>query len=208
MKNTIRVRLAAVLTAIVLCFTVLPMSAAAHAQETTAVRQTQTAASQRLFSTNLLPDAIGKKRVTAITRLTDEQVEEISGRIAQNADVYLVELRDGRRTYYMTVDLRTDDAVYLSKLVVMRETSYKLYARSEEMASQLEDEPEPILMSYPHIIGELSLHYLGYRITDALGGEKLPGRLGVLYQKCAVADLNIDEGRLAAAIRLAGQLFG
>ena len=207
MKNTIRNTLAAVLTAIMLSFAVLPVNAAAAVQQTAVVQQVQTESAPCVFTTTFLPDAVGKKRVTAITRLTDEQVEEISDRLAEHSKVYLVELRDGRRTYYMTVDFRDDDAVYFSKLVVMRETSHKMYDRSEQMAAEA-GEPEPILMSYTHIIGELSLHYLGYRVTDALGGEKLPGLMGQVYRKCVVADLNIDEGRLAAAIRLAGKLLG
>ena len=39
-------------------------------------------------------------------------------------------------------------------------------------------------------------------------GEKLPGALGKLYRQSVVADLNVDEGRMAAAIRLAGRLLG
>ena len=207
MKNTIRNTLAAVLTAILLCFTAIPAYAASDVQPASAVQQVQKETAQSLFTTNLLPDAVGKKRVTAITRLSDEQVEEISGRLAENAKVYLVELRDGRRTYYMTVDFRDDDAVYFSKLVVMRATSHKLYDRSEKMAEEA-GEPKPVLMSYSHIIGELSLHYVIYRVTDAFGGEKLPGALGKLHRMSVVADLNIDEGRLAAAIQVAGRLLG
>ena len=75
------------------------------------------------------------------------------------------------------------------------------------MAAADDGKPEPVLMSYSHIIGELSLHYVTYRVTDALGGAKLPGLLGRLYRKCVVADLNIDESRMAAAIRLAGNLL-
>ena len=72
----------------------------------------------------------------------------------------------------------------------------------------MEDEPKPVLMSYSHIVGELSLHYMGYRLTSALGGENLPGLLGKVYRSCAVADLNIDEGRMAFLIPILGQLLG
>ena len=209
MKNGFRASLAAVLTAVLLCFTVLPASAAqadaAQAGQTITLRERVSALAS---PDNFLPDAVGKKRVTAVMRLSDEEVEQISGRLAENSDIYLVEMRDGRYTYYITVDFRGDDAVYFCKLPVMRATSRKLYTRSQEMAAQDKPDGETVLMSYQHIFGELSLHYIVYRVTGAFGGEKLPGALGSLYRKSAVADLNIDEDRLAAAIRLAGQLFG
>ena len=212
MKNGFRGMLAAVLTVILLCFTVLPASAA----ETAAPASVQTEQTSALFGfadalpspDNFLPDAVGQKRVTAVMRLSPEEVEAISGRLAEHADVYLVELRDGHYTYYMTVDFRDDDSVYFARLPVMRATSHKLYARSEEMAAQDKPAGEPLLMSYTHIVGELSLHYFLYRVTGALGGEKLPGALGKIYRQSAVADLNVDEGRMAAAIRLAGLLLG
>ena len=211
MKNGLRISLAVVLTAVLLTFGIVPASAAEltapAAEQTQATALWQDAASLP-SADNFLPSAVAQKRVTAVTRLSDEQVEEISGRLAEHSDVYLVELSDGRYTYYMTVDFRDDDAVYFSRLAVMRATSRKLYERSLEMAAQDQPAGEPLLMSYTHIIGELSLHYVGYRVTDALGGEKLPGLLGRVYRSCVVADLNVDEGRLAFAIRLAGRLLG
>ncbi len=212
MKNGFRGTLAAVLTVILLCFTVLPASAA----EAAAPASVQTEQTSALFgfadalpsADNYLPDAVGRKRVTAVTRLSDEEVEAISGRLAEHSRVYLVELRDGHYTYYVTVDFRDDDAVYFSKIAVMRTTSHKLYERTLDLAAQDKPQGDPLLMSYTHIVGELSLHYIIYRVTDALGGEKLPGVLGKLYRQSAVADLNVDEGRMAAAIRLAGRLLG
>ena len=212
MKKGLRVILALMLTTVVLCMTAISASAAEQTADNDAQNEQASVLSdlaQMLPSANnFLPDAVAQKRITAITHLTDEEVEEISGRLAEHSDVYLVELQDGRYTYYMTVDFRDDDAVYFSKLAVMRATSHKLYARSEEMAAEDKPEGEPLLMSYQHIFGELGLHYMGYRIIGAFGGEKLPGLLGKVYRKCAVADLNVDEGRLAAAIRLIGNLLG
>ena len=212
MRNGFRASLAAILTAILLTFAVLPASAA----ETAAPAAAQTEQTSALFGfadalpspDNFLPDAVSQKRVTAVTRLSDDEVEEISGRLADHSRIYLVELQDGHYTYYMTVDFRDDDAVYFSKIAVMRATSHKLYDRSVEMAKRDKPAGEPLLMSYTHIIGELGLHYAGYRVMDALGGEKLPGLLGKVYRSCVVADLNVDEGRMAAAIRLAGRLLG
>ncbi len=208
MKNGFRGFLAAVLTAVLLCFTALPASAAETAVQTEQASTLWERGNALPSADNFLPSAVGKKRVTAIMRLSDEDVEAISGRLADHSRIYLVELQDGRYTYYMAVDFRDDDAVYLSKLAVMRATSHKLYTRSEEMAAQDKPDGQPLLMSYTHIIGALSLHYLGYRVTDALGGEKLPGLLGKVYRSSVVADLNVDEGRMAAAIRLLGRMLG
>ena len=204
MKNSLRGLLAAVLTTILLCFTAVPASAAQAEPASVLSQITSTLPSADIF----LPDAVSQKRITAVTRLSDEEVEAISGRLADGADVYLVELQDGHYTYYMAVDFRDDDAVYFSRLAVMRATSHKLYARSEEMAAQDHPQGEPLLMSYSHILGELSLHYMGYRVTDALGGEKLPGALGKIYRQSTVADLNVDEGRMVFLIRILGQMLG
>ncbi len=213
MKKGLRVILALMLTAVVLCMTAISASAAEQTADNDAQNEQTSVLLSDLAQTlpsvdNYLPKAVSQKRITAITHLTDEEVEEISGRLAEHSDVYLVELQDGRYTYYMTVDFRDDDAVYFSKLAVMRATSHKLYARSEEIAAEDKPEGEPLLMNYQHIFGELGLHYMGYRIIGAFGGEKLPGLLGKVYRKCAVADLNVDEGRMAAAIRLIGNLLG
>ena len=175
MKNGLRGSLAAILTALLLCFTVLPASAAEETSASTVQSTVVSVFADALPSTdNFLPDAVAQKRVTSVTRLSDDEVEAISDRLSEKANIYLVELKDGSRTYYMAIDLRDDDAVYFSKLVVLRATSRKLYARSEALASLLEDEPQPILMSYSHIVGELSLHYVCYRLTSLLGGENLP----------------------------------
>ena len=212
MKNGIRASLAAILTAILLCFAAVPASAAEAAAPAAVLTQRTSSLSEYASALpspdNFLPSAVAHKRVTAVMRLSDEDVEAISGRLADHSRIYLVELQDGHYTYYMAVDFRDDDAVYFSRLAVLRATSHKLYERSEEMAAKDKPAGEPLLMSYTHIIGELGLHYMGYRVTDALGGEKLPGLLGKVYRSCVVADLNVDEGRMAAAIRLAGRLLG
>lgn len=212
MRNGIRASLAAILTAILLCFAAIPASAAEASAPAAVLTQQTSPLSGYAYALpspdNFLPSAVSQKRVTAVMRLSDEDVEAISDRLADHSRIYLVELQDGHYTYYMAVDFRDDDAVYFSKLAVMRATSHKLYERSEKMAAKDKPAGEPLLMSYRHIIGELGLHYMCYRVTDALGGEKLPGLLGKVYRSSVVADLNVNEGRMAAAIRLAGLLLG
>lgn len=208
MKNRLRGSLAAILTAFLLTFAVVPVSAAAQPAAAVQAEQASNLVSALPSVDNFLPTAVGAKHVTSISRLSDEEVEAIADRLSEKADIYLVELKDGRRTYYIAVDFRDDDAVYLSKLVVLRAASQKLYARSEALASLVEDDPKPVLMSYSHIVGELSMHYMVYRLTSMLGGENLPGTLGNLYRASAVANLNIDEDRLAFLIPILGQLIG
>ena len=218
MKNKICGILAAVLTAIMLFCTVIPASAQDAAAP--AVEQEQTAPSvltdsEQPAQTDSAQPAedepavvAAQKLVTPLTYLSDEAIEAISDRLSSKANIYPVTLQDGRVTYYIQLDLRDDDYAFLAKLAVMRATAHKLYARSEEMAKQADTEQEPLLMSYSRIIGELTMHFTGYRITKALGGEKLPGLLGKVYRSCSVADLNVDEGRMAVFIRLLGMLLG
>lgn len=154
-----------------------------------------------------LSEMFADKQITNIFFLSPENVDKVSDDLAKDAQVYLVELKDGRKTYYIAVDLRAQEAVYLSNLFVMRATSQKLFRRTERMANSSKEKALS-LMDYTHIVGELELHYLGYRVTDALGGEALHGLLGKVYNSCSVADLNTDEYRMLAVIRAVGLLIG
>ena len=145
--------------------------------------------------------------ITCFRRLSDDEVEDISNRLSKSSRVYLKELRDGRYTYYMAVDLRTDDAAYLRNPDVMRSTSHKLYKRSETMAKRNKAK-SPVLMDYTHIVGEMELHYIVYRVTDDLGGASLKGVPGKLYRSASVAELNIDENRMPVLIRVIGLVIG
>ena len=57
-----------------------------------------------------------------------------------------------------------------------RQTSQKLFQRTECMANSSKGKALS-LMDYTHIVGELELHYMGYRVTQAMGGEQLQGLL-------------------------------
>ena len=198
MSRTIRRITAAVLTVVLLTFSSFSAAAAdISADDPVSAAQLVTQANP----------AQNELYVAGIRRLTDDEIEAISDRISSQSKVYLVELRDGRYTYYMTVDFRTDDAVYLSKLPVLRKTSHKLFDRSEQMAKDDADKA-PDLMDYTHIVGEIGVHHVIYRLTDALGGASLKGILGKIYGKSTVADLNIDESRFPVIIRIVGLLIG
>ena len=154
-----------------------------------------------------LAAALQDKMIIDVLFLSAEQIDGISEVLCRQADVYLVKLTDGHKTYYMAIDFRTPEAVYYSNLFVLRRTSLKLLNRSLEMArkAKLKDAE---LMDYRHIVGELAIHYLGYRVTDALGGEALPGILGKIYRSFSIADINIDESRMPFMIRFVGLLVG
>ena len=116
------------------------------------------------------PQALKSKTITNVLFLSAEQIDAISDLLSKEANVYLVELQDGRQTYYMTIDLRDDNAVYYSNLFVLRSTSRKLLHRSEEMARAAAID-NPALMDYRHIVGELAVHIAGYQITGIFGGD-------------------------------------
>lgn len=146
-------------------------------------------------------------RVIGVRRLTDEELEAISDKLCAQSNVKLVELKDGRYTYYIAVDFRMEDGEYFARPAVLRKTSHKLYDRTQQMA-QNETECTPVLMDYTHIVGEITLHFVVFRVTDSLGGESLTGVLGRLYRSAVVADLNIDENRFPILIRIVGLLIG
>ena len=55
-------------------------------------------------------------------------------------------------------------------------------------------------MSYTHIAGELALHMIIADITNDLGANKGNSFLKKFFDMSVVADLNVDENRLAPAI--------
>lgn len=225
MKRSVKSLLAAVLTLVLLSASVLPVGAADFRSKLRSgwVRANDNAVLLADKSVGLkvgnalldgavqpqktLSELFADKQIVNIFLLSPENVDKVSDTLAQSADICLVQLQDGRKTYYIAVDLRTDNAVYLSNLFVLRATSEKLWQRTEQMADAAKG-TKPYLMDYTHIVGELELHYLGYRVTQAMGGEQLQGLLRKVYNSCSVADLNADEYRMLAILRVVGLLIG
>lgn len=154
-----------------------------------------------------LSELLADHEITNIYFLSPERIDELSENIAKQSKVYLVELRDGRKTYYMAVDFQNDESVCLSNIFVLRATSRKLLERSQSLQKSTKTD-YVALMDYTHIVGELGLHYAGYRVTNAMGGEILRGPIGKAYNSFKVADLNIDEQRMPLLIRIVGQVIG
>lgn len=210
MKRKLSVWITLILICTSVCLSSFSVSAADDAQ--TAQDDLAQTVAQAL--TNAVPadsedlaEMLQGKQVTSILFLSPEQIETISDLLCREADIYLVELKDGHKTYYMAIDFHTPEAAYYSNLFVLRSTSRKLLSRSEDLAKRANLDYVK-LMDYPHIIGELAIHYLAYRVTDGLGGEQLTGVLGKVYKLSSVADLNIDEARMPILIRIVGLMIG
>ena len=138
--------------------------------------------------------------------LTDEEISKVAERIAKSSKIYQVTLQSGEKTYYIAVDLKTEDSMYLYNPFVLRQTAEKLLKRVEKLAGKRAN--TMLLMDYTHIVGELSTHLMGYKMSNNLGGEKSIGLIKYVYDSCAVADLNVDEDRFPVFIRWAGVVIG
>ncbi|MBQ2813228.1 MAG: hypothetical protein IJE63_08210 [Clostridia bacterium] len=134
--------------------------------------------------------------------MTPEKINETAADIAQKSDVYYVRLQDGTKTYYIAVDLQTAQALTLANPQVLRALCKELEAIQQEKA----DGEDYVLMDYTHLVGELEVHFVGYLLTGALGGES--GPLASFYNSCKVADLNIDESRFGPIIDVIGAIYG
>lgn len=134
--------------------------------------------------------------------LTPEGISETAAELADSSNIYYVRLEDGNQTFYIAVDLQTAQALSLANPQVLRALCKELEQKQQEMA----DGEEYVLMDYTHLVGELELHYVGYLLTGALGGED--GPLASFYNSCKVADLNVDENRFGPIIDIIGTVYG
>ena len=135
--------------------------------------------------------------------LTPDQIAQTATELADESDVYYVRLQDGSNTFYIAVDLQTAQALALANPQVLRELCKELEAKQQSLADSGE---EYVLMDYRHLVGELEIHYVGYLLTGALGGES--GPLASFYNSCKVADLNVDESRFGPIIDIIGVIYG
>lgn len=135
--------------------------------------------------------------------LTPDAIEQTASGLADESEIYYVRLQDGSNTFYIAVDLQTAEALALANPQVLRALCKELEAKQQEMA---QTDEEYVLMDYRHLVGELEIHYVGYLLTGALGGES--GPLASFYNSCKVADLNIDESRFGPIIDIIGVIFG
>ena len=169
---------------------------------TTAVPETTAVPTTVAETTTLNPvQATGK--IIGYYFLTPDAIEQTASGLADESEIYYVRLQDGSNTFYIAVDLQTAEALALANPQVLRALCKELEAKQQEMAGTDE---EYVLMDYRHLVGELEIHYVGYLLTGALGGES--GPLASFYNSCKVADLNIDESRFGPIIDIIGVVFG
>lgn len=143
---------------------------------------------------------------TKAMALTDDEIAEIAKKFADNALVFIVELPDGTETYNISVDFRTEDSYLYYNPVLLRNVAINLIER----ISDISDKRKGVhtIMDYTHVVGELTIHFLGYRFSMKLGGETSNGLMGYIYDKCSIAYLNIDEDRFSVMIRFLGIVVG
>lgn len=188
-----------------------PITVTATAAQATQAQPDATEAAERENTViGKLMEQLGRSAQNAAaivdyTVIPAEEKNSLAQTIADEAKIYLVVLGDGRKTYYMAVDFRTKEALALANPSVLRETCRILDENQQAMRENGQDSLE--LMDYTHIVGELKLHFLGYLVTDALGGENSP--FAGLYNSFKVADLNVDESRVPPQIiRVFGVIYG
>ena len=120
--------------------------------------------------------------------LNPDKVEGLSDAIANDADYTVTVLENGKKTVYISVDLREHPEI--ANLDVFRATVKKLDAKQNESVPAGE-EGNYDLMSYQHIAGELALHVIVAAAMSAMGKDESDETMN----SSVVANLNKDESR-------------
>lgn len=120
--------------------------------------------------------------------LNPEKVDGLSETIANDADYQVTVIDGGKKTVYISVDLREHPEV--ANLDVFRATVKKL-AEKQNGYVPAGDEASFDLMSYQHIAGELALHVIVAAALSAIGKDESDSTLN----SSMVATLNKDESR-------------
>ncbi len=170
---------------------------------TTETTQAATVEATTQAETTTLNAVQATAKIIGYYLMTPEQVSQTASDLADRSKVYYVRLQDGSNTFYIAVDLQTAEALSLANPQVLRELCKALEEKQQQMA---ESDSEYVFMDYTHLVGELEIHYIGYLLTGALGGES--GPLASFYNSCKVADLNVDESRFGPIIDIIGTIYG
>lgn len=129
------------------------------------------------------------------------EVEAVSQRIADSCTYRITTIENGKKTVYVAVDLRTCKEIFDARVFI--NATKKLYDKCEELAIAHGKEADPDqfdLMSYNHLAGELAIHMIITDFTNDMGANDGNVLLKSWFDKSVVADLNVDEDRLAPAI--------
>ena len=125
--------------------------------------------------------------------LNPNKVEGLSDEIANTADYQVTVIEGGKKTVYISVDLREHPEI--ANLDVFRATVKKLADRQNAYVPAGE-EGDYDLMSYQHIAGELALHVIVAAAMSAMGKDESDETLN----SSMVADLNKDESRFPSQL--------
>lgn len=125
--------------------------------------------------------------------LNPNKVEGLSDEIAKDADYTVTVLEGGKKTVYISVDLREHPEI--ANLDVFRATVKKL-ADKQNAFVPAGEEGDYDLMSYQHIAGELALHVIIAAAMSAMGKDESDDTL----HSSMVADLNKDESRFPSQL--------
>ena len=131
----------------------------------------------------------------------ESEVEAISQRIADSCTYRVTTIENGKKTVYVAVDLRTCKEIFDAR--VFLNATKKLLDKCEEKAIEhgMNANPDEYdLMTYNHLAGELALHMIITDWTNDFGATHGNLLLEKWYNMSVVADLNIDENRLAPAL--------
>ena len=120
------------------------------------------------------------------------KVEGLSDDIANDADYTITTMENGKKTVYISVDLREHPEI--ANLDVFRAAVKKLDAKQNETAAGEAGDYD--LMSYQHIAGELALHVIIAAAMSAMGKDESDSTL----HSSMVADLNKDESRFPSQL--------
>lgn len=131
----------------------------------------------------------------------ESEVEAISQKIADSCTYRITTIEGGVKTVYVAVDLRVCKEIFDAR--VFLNATKKIFDKCEELAiidGKGTNADIYNLMTYDHLAGELALHMIIADITNDLGANKGNSFLKKFFDMSVVADLNVDENRLAPAI--------
>lgn len=144
------------------------------------------------------PEEIARS-IAQFVFIDKSEVEGLSDAIVADSKYTVTVTKDGRDTVYIAVSIIDHPEIYDAR--VFLKTVEKLSKKSDEIASAggvdiSSGKYDP--MTYSHIAGELSLHMITLDLTRILGGDSWNTVIKEYYDHAAIADLNIDEGRVSA----------
>lgn len=129
------------------------------------------------------------------------EVEAVSQKIADSCKYRVTTIENGKKTVYVAVDLRTCKEIFDAR--VFLNATQKIYDKCQEhaIANGLDINADSVdLMSYDHLAGELALHMIMTDFTNDFGANDGNVLLKKWFDMSVVADLNVDESRIAPAI--------